>query len=338
PTGSEIENTDCDYTDVNVVLNIGQAPSQNADVIFTVEGSSTATPGLDFDLLTPTVTFPSGSTDDHNMVLRIYHDGFVEGDETISISFAVNRNGGDAVANTNADSFAFTINDDDVVPIVLQNSNLFFEDFEDTTGWVVIDADGDGNNWTILADQGWTPHQYTGNWAARFSGDNVPITPDNYLVSPAVSIPADLDTAMVSYIIGSADEAIYYKEHYSLYFTTDITSTATIQAGTVLENNREIPANGTENRSHNLISLAGQTGYFVVRHHNVTDQFILGLDSVSIDISQEAEVQTAVNTGTTNDFVRLNGTGTIYTSDAATDHIMLDITNNESFDYGCTDI
>src|SRR5690606_16085108 len=114
------------------------------------------------------------------------------------------------VANTNADSFAFTINDDDVAPIVLQNSNLFFEDFEDTTGWVVIDADGDGNNWTILADQGWTPHQYTGNWAASFSWDNVPLTPDNYLVSPAVSIPADVDTAMVSYIIGSANEAIYY--------------------------------------------------------------------------------------------------------------------------------
>src|SRR5690606_40392307 len=126
------------------------------------------------------------------------------------------------------------------------------------------------------------------------------LTPDNYLISPAVSIPLDIETATVSYIIGSANDPDFYKEHYSVYFTTDITSTATIQAGVVLESNRQIPANGTETRSHSLLSSAGQTGYFVVRHHNVSDQFILGLDTVSIDISQETDVQTAVNIGTSN--------------------------------------
>ncbi len=48
-------------------------------------------------------------------------------------------------------------------------------------------------------------------------------------------------------------------------------------------------------------------------------------------------VQTAVNTGTTNDLIVLAGAGTIYTSDTATAKVMLDITNNNSFDYGCTD-
>ena len=337
PTGSQIENTDCNYTDVNVVLNIAQAPSQNADVSFTIDGASTATSGLDFDLMTPTVTFPAGSTASQDMVLRVYHDGFVEGDETVTVNFTVNPNGGDAAADTNADTFTLTINDDDAVPLATQNLNLLFEDFEDATGWLVIDGDGDGNNWVILLDQGWSPHQYSGNWAASYSWDNVPLTPDNYLISPAVTIPADATAATVSYIIGSANESTYYREHYSVYFTTDISSTATIQAGTVLENDREIPANGTENRSHNLIALAGQTGYFVVRHHNVSDEFILGLDTVSIDATVETLVQTAVNTGTTNDQVPLNGSGTIYTADSATGNLMLAIANNNSFDYGCTD-
>ncbi|MDP2686671.1 MAG: S8 family serine peptidase [Aequorivita sp.] len=337
PTGAEIENTDCSYTDVNVIMNIAQAPSQNADVTFTIGGGSTATSGLDFDLMTPTVTFPSGSTGSQNMVLRVYHDGFVEGEEIVLVSFTVNPNGGDAGADTNADTFTFTINDDDVAPLANQNLNLLFEDFEDSAGWVIIDGDGDGNNWSILADQGWTSHQYSGNFAVSYSWYNVPLTPDNYLISPAVTIPLDVTAASVSYIIGSANDPVFYKEHYSVYFTTNITSTATIQAGTILENDREIPANGTENRSHNLLSLAGQTGYFVVRHHNVTDEFILGLDTVSIDATIETPVQTAVNTGTTNDLIDLAGAGTIYTSDSVTGNVMLDITNNNSFDYGCTD-
>ncbi len=337
PSASEIENTDCNYTDVNVVLNIAQAPSQNADVTFSINGG-TATSGIDFDLMTPTVTFPSGSTTSQNMVLRVYHDGFVEGDETVSVNFTVNPNGGDAGVDTNADTFVLTINDDDFAAAATQNINLLFEDFEDVTGWLVIDADGDGNNWVILPDQGWTSHQYSGNWAASYSWDTTPLTPDNYLISPAVTIPADASAATVSYIIGSANESTFYREHYSVYFTTDITSTATIQGGTVLENDREIPANGTENRSHNVIALAGQTGYFVVRHHNVTDEFILGLDTVSIDATIETPVQTAVNTGTTNDQIGLNNAGTIYTSDSVTGNVMLDITNNNSFDYGCTDI
>lgn len=336
PTGSETENTDCNYTDVNVVMNIEQAPSQNADVTFSINGG-TATSGLDFDLMTPTVTFPAGSTASQNMVLRVYHDGFVEGDETVTVSFTVNPNGGDAAADTNANTFTLTINDDDIAPIANQNLNLLFEDFEDPAGWMIMDADGDGNNWVILGPQGWSPHQYSGNWAASYSWNNVPLSPDNYLISPAVTIPLDATAATVSYIIGSANDPTFYKEHYSVYFSTDITSAATIQAGTVLENDREIPANGTENRSHNLIALVGQTGHFVVRHHNVTDEFILGLDTVSIDATVETQVQTAVNTGTTNDQIGLADAGTIYTSDSATGNVMLDITNNNSFDYGCTD-
>ncbi|RLA10766.1 MAG: hypothetical protein DRQ60_10795, partial [Gammaproteobacteria bacterium] len=272
------------------------------------------------------------------MVLRVYHDGFVESAETAIIDFTVNANGGDGVADTNADTFILTINDDDLAPIASQNMNVLFEDFEDATGWVILDGDGDGNNWGIFADQGWSPHQYSGNWAGSYSYNGSPLFPNNYLISPQFTIPANVTSATVNYIIGSADESTYYKEHYSAYFTTDKSSEASILAGTALESDREIPANGTEVRNHDLISLAGQTGYFVVRHHNVTDEFILGLDTVSIDVAIESGIQTAVNDGLTNDSQDLATSGTIYTSDSSTGDVMLDVTNNQADDYGCLDI
>ncbi len=191
-TRTELENTDCDSTDISVPLNIAQAPSANADVTFSIDGGSTATSGLDFDLLTPTISFPSGSTAAQNMVLRIYHDGFVEGDETVSVSFTVNPNGGDANVDTNADNFILTISDDDSAPVLSQNTVLLNEDFE-STSWAKLDGDGDGRNWTGLT--GLTFTGITGN----FPGSETNLVPlggtgkanaNNYLISPQITIPA----------------------------------------------------------------------------------------------------------------------------------------------------
>ncbi len=132
-TGNTSEDSNCSFTDILVALNIAQGPSANTTVNFTVAGGS-ATSGLDFDLMTPNITFPIGSTSSQNMTIRVYHDGFVEGDETAIIDFTVNANGGDATADLNADSFTLTINDDDMVPIAVQTSTLITEDFE-ATAW-----------------------------------------------------------------------------------------------------------------------------------------------------------------------------------------------------------
>lgn len=335
PTGMEIENTDCDYTDVNVVMNIAQAPSQNADVTFTIGGGSTATTGLDFDLLTPTVTFPLGSTVSQNMVLRIYHDGFVEGDETVSVSFTINANGGDAGVDTNADTFILTINDDDMAPTISQDIVLLTEDFE-TTAWATLDGDGDGRNWTGLT--GLTYTGITGN----FPGSETNLVPlggsgkanaNNYLISPQITIPAGTTNTQFLFGVGG----YLTLEHYAVYWATNISSAANINAGIKLEERNSLASAG-EFRTINNTSIAGQTGYFVIRHFNSSaNNGILLFDNVTITATVTTLVQTAVNTGTTNDLISLNGAGTIYTSDAATGKVILDISNNNSFDYGCTD-
>ncbi|MBZ0328084.1 MAG: S8 family serine peptidase [Altibacter sp.] len=335
-TSSLTEQTDCSYTDVTIPLNIAMAPSQDADVNFAVAGG-TATDGVDFDLITTSVTFLQGQTTSQNMTVRIYHDAFVESTETAIIEFTVNPNGGDATANTNANSLTITINDNDVAPTVTQNLNILFEDFEVPTGWTSIDADGDTFDWVISNLDG--IHGYVGNAARSFSWNGSNYTPNNYLMSPQFTIPAGATAASVSYEIGSATDPNFFSEHYSVYFVTDISNEAAILSSTllVLENDRTIPAVGSETRSHNLNAVIGTPGYFVVRHHNVTGEWYLGLDTVSVDATVNTAVQTAVNNGT-SDQKLLMGAGTIYTADASSGDVMLDITNNNSENYGCVDV
>jgi len=45
-----------------------------------------------------------------------------------------------------------------------------------------------------------------------------------------------------------------------------------------------------------------------------------------------------VNTALTNDQANIKGAGVVYTNDSSSGNVMLDITNNNAFDYGCTDV
>ena len=338
PTGTALEDTNCSYTDVNVVMNIGQAPSQNADVTFTIDGGSTATSGLDFDLMTPTITFPSGSAASQNMVLRVYHDGFVEGDEAVSVSFTVNPNGGDAAVDTNADTFTLTINDDDASPNATTDIVVLSEDFTDWTGWLIADRDGDGNSWRSLSFSSGGVTGFDGDFAASETdltvlGGSGKANADNYLISPQITIPSSTTNVAFNFSI----DGFNTKEHYRLIWTTDISTYGAIDGGITLEE-RDATQDLGDIRTVNNTSISNQTGYFVIRHYNSSvNNGLLLFDNLTITATTGTAVQTAVNSGTTNDLIDLPGVGTIYTSDAATGDVMLDITNNNSFDYGCTD-
>lgn len=332
-TGNTLEATDCGYQDINVPLIIGLAPSQNATITFSVTGG-TATNNADFEIMTPTIIFPTGSTAQRNMILRVYNDGFVEANETAIISFTVNPNGGNAQADPTANTLTYTINNDDNAPASSQNIVLLNENFE-ANAWATLDGDGDGRNWTSLT--GLTYTGITGN----FPGSETNLAPlggsgkanaNNYLISPQITIP--LSATNTQFVFGVGGYLTI--EHYAVYWTTNISSTANINAGINLEERNSL-ANAGEFRTINNTSIAGQTGYFVVRHFNSSaNNGILLFDNATITATVSTLVQTAVNTGTTNDLTDLAGTGTIYTADATSGNVMLNITNNNSFDYGCT--
>lgn len=332
-TGSINENTNCSYTDYTFPITIAMAPSADATITFNVTGG-TATQGNDYVIVTNPVVFPSGATGDQNLTLRVYDDGKIEGDETVIVQMSLST-GGDALLGS-IDTMTINISDDDMTPSASSSTQIFYEDFEDVTGWTIIDNDGDGNNWGIFADQGWTPHQYSGAWAGSFSWDSVALTPDNFITSPAISVTSGTSAAL-SLIIGSGDDATYFAEHYSVYVTTDITDVAAITSGTVFDSDRTIPANGTELRTYDISAYMGQTIYVSVRHHNVSDEFILGLDDVTVTVDNQTTIEEDDNSASP-DQVQLNGSGTTVFYDNTTSDIMLGVNVTDASDYGCTSV
>ncbi|NNJ81784.1 MAG: hypothetical protein HKP11_06280, partial [Flavobacteriaceae bacterium] len=350
------------FTDLSVPLTIPVAPSANADVTFLITGASTASTGLDFDLLTPSVTFPTGSTAPQNMVIRVYHDGLVEVDETVVIDFSVNANGGDAVANINADTFTLTIQSNDAVPVAFQNSTLFSEGFEsysnftigNINGWTMFDGDGDqtygsaaydfpNENYTgtfiVFNPSQTTPSAAGTTWDAHsgdkwyycFSESVAPFLNDDYIFTPQISLNGT-NSELKFWAKSLTDQ--FGLERFQVGISTTDTNPGSF---TFISTPPyvEPPITWTE-YTYDLSAYDGMDIYITFRVVS-SDAFVFMLDDISVTADVTVGVQTAVNSGT-RDQIQINGPGTVYTSDNVSGDVMLDITNNNSFDYDCVDV
>ena len=90
-------------------------------------------------------------------------------------------------------------------------------------GWIIMDADGDGNNWgwfgTTASDTYEYAYEGSGligsySWSSSAGGA---LTPDNWIVSPAIVIPEE--GATLSFWAEGLN-ASYYAEHFAAYVTT----------------------------------------------------------------------------------------------------------------------
>ena len=343
PVNSVPEGSNCaGYTEFTIVLDTDKAPSANAVVTFAIDGTSTAN-AADVQIMTPTVTFPAGSTADQNLVLRVLHDGVVELDENLVISFTVNANGGDAVANPNGKTFDLTILNDDAAPTLTQNNVLINEDFEAATDWTIVDVNAD--TWGIVNGAngiGTAPNTIVGSCAyseksRTYLGGTGNATPNNYFVSPQFTIPAGATSTTLTYIIAGYGATA---GNYSAYFTTTLnpTTEAQITSGTIIQAAATIASGTSVLRTINMNAYAGQTGHIVFRHNNLnTASGLLLLDSVNLTAITNRNVQTEINTPTRYDAV-LNSSGSMYGYDDTTSSIIAGITNNTSTNYGCTSI
>lgn len=161
------------------------------------------------------------------------------------------------------------------------------EDFENGIGgcWTTIDNDGDGYNWYPTLGDSEFGNSFgngeTGNSAISNSyvnGGVGAITPDNWLITPAITLPADGNYTLSWFATGASND--YGEEHYAVYVATgntvaDFTATTPISEETLA---------GYEwvSRSSSLADYAGQTVYVAFRHYNCTDMYVLGIDDVSI--------------------------------------------------------
>ena len=185
------------------------------------------------------------------------------------------------------------------------NRETFTYDFDGgtTQGWTNIDADGDGYIWVSSMNPGVYHNSgvdllgtgHNGSDAYMLSGSfsnqlMTPLTPDNYFVSPQVALGGTIT------FFACGQDADYAAEHFGVAVSTTINNNAsaftTIQEWTLTAKSVGAPTAYTRSGSRtqgnwyqftaSLSAFAGQTGYVAIRHFNVSDEFILNIDDITI--------------------------------------------------------
>ena len=152
-----------------------------------------------------------------------------------------------------------------------------FEDAAQLEGWAIIDADGDGYNWSY-SDTVLTAHSgdcclFSNSYVNGESGGGTALTPDNWLISPQVELGGGVEV----WAIGQ--DANYAAEVFAIYACVGEPETT----ADFVKISPDFTTTGEYARySASLAAFEGQMGCFAIRHYNVTDQFILNIDDIRI--------------------------------------------------------
>jgi len=312
------------------IKNNGSNPITSVQMILTVDGTLVATETYSGNLA-------SGAT--ANYTFSATADCSDAGTHTIKVE--VNMTGDENLTNN---SMTVTITN----TICAEISLPYFENFDASTDlppcWSTIDADGDGNTWFIEPSQhlsGYPSYDAYSleNFATSQSWiDNVAIQPDNYLVTPKFTIPAN--GATLKYMIGESYNGDGDNEHYEVLVSTTGTNISDF-TDVLLE--ETLTTMNWVARTISLNAYAGQSIYIAFRHFNCYDVELLKLDDFGIITSdgvtdnQAGNITVYPNPVSTT-FVIKNAAGSqakiydvsgkmIYTAPVTTDNQTVDISN-----------
>ncbi|MBR5769897.1 MAG: choice-of-anchor J domain-containing protein [Clostridia bacterium] len=153
---------------------------------------------------------------------------------------------------------------------------FYFEIDPVAEGWTFVDSDGDGHNWGWNESSSYILTIYEGEgvlYSESYINGTGALTPDNWAISPAVTIPAD--GATVTFYARGQDSSDY-SEHFAIYAGTSPDISKMTQLGDYVTTSNYVDYTAALDR------FAGQTIYLAFRHYDCTDQFILDLDAVEI--------------------------------------------------------
>ena len=172
---------------------------------------------------------------------------------------------------------------------------IFREGFENgiPSTWCNYDVDGDGYSWLVLD---WSPHSGDGCVAsASYDFDDGALTPNNFLVTPAIAIPSDLssDNNVALWWWVAAQDGNWPSDHYEIYISTtgnavdDFTSPA-VYTETISTNKWLL-------RYLDLTPYIGQNIYIAFVHNNCEDEFVMKLDDIEVVYFTEPTIIAWVN-------------------------------------------
>ncbi|MBQ6155573.1 MAG: choice-of-anchor J domain-containing protein [Bacteroidales bacterium] len=148
-------------------------------------------------------------------------------------------------------------------------------------GWTTFDNDMDGYIWSHNSSTDLSSslgHDGSSGFmtSASYMNNIGALTPDNWLISPAVTIT---NIATLSFWVKPQD-ANYRSEHYGVYVTTS--NDYTNSDNYTLLFDETITQSGWEQKTVSLQDYAGQTVHIAFRHFNCSDWYFLNLDDVTI--------------------------------------------------------
>lgn len=152
---------------------------------------------------------------------------------------------------------------------------LFQDDFEGNNldEWTLYDADGDGNEWYTFdnAAGGGTIVATSASWIGA------PITPENWMVSPSITLPASGEM-LLNYTVYAQDPD-WVGEQYKVMISTTDNAMASFTE-TIID---EVLAGADMyEKSLDLADFAGETIFIAFVHYNSTDVFRINIDDVSV--------------------------------------------------------
>ena len=329
------------YAILNVPISIGADPSQAADITVNVTGG-TATNNVDYAIQNNTFTFDD-PTLTGNVVIWVYNDDYVEGNETITLDYTLNANGGNATVGTLNQTVTITINDDDLDPASSPGatSTILSYDFESGLG-----AFSTINNGTP-AD---TPWQVGNNAAASTAAFAVPASnttnfawinddacncdqSDVDLVFPSVDL--------TSYTTANVGFSTYFENNTYQSINENADFYVNIGGGDILV--APLVASGIDGpwvaQNFDVSAYIGNANVvFKVKYSDGTG-WLYGctVDDVLITGQGPIAVQTATNAAT-NQTANLGGNETVHFYDQTTGDVMMTLENTSSFDYGCVTV
>lgn len=179
----------------------------------------------------------------------------------------------------------------------LSNKGLIYNgDLEDQCyGWSAYDADGDGNTWTTaymlfggaLTEEGYSRYCHSGSnllGSASKSSMGDALTPDNWAISPAITIPEE--GGVLSYYVAALDPK-HCAENYTVYVSETADYSRIDAEGEVLYDGLyELPEEYDfipwAHYEYNLDQYKGKTIYIAFRHHECSGQYLLIIDDINV--------------------------------------------------------
>ncbi|MCL2063719.1 MAG: choice-of-anchor J domain-containing protein [Candidatus Cloacimonetes bacterium] len=194
------------------------------------------------------------------------------GSQTYSVSAVYQERG-------ESEQISTTIN---VIARPLISDFPYFQGFNSgnlPSGWIDFTLSPDNQSWRAASGGANLPYEGSHCVVSLSMQGNSSINPDNWLITPRMLIPEDVDEFWMTYYIG-ASHPERFSENYSILLST---TTPTVEGFEKVLRSETLTTDEWQKRTLDLKEFAGQTIMLAFRHHDVSGQSSLKLDAITID-------------------------------------------------------